>query len=166
MASTEVKLWFLSSLEHFWPDPWVTLSKVALFFEKMQKVFKNKAQGFSTPLKEHLPTPNHTLSPSGRPSSSVWVENNKCINIGFGRFSTWGRGAQATANETSRPSACASHSRGSRGWPPGGGCKRTAPPCLRKFVFLRAKYAKFQGIFSEITEICDFRWSQGGSLLS
>ena len=21
MVSTEVKLWFLSSLEHFWPDP-------------------------------------------------------------------------------------------------------------------------------------------------
>ena len=50
MASFEVKLWFLSSLEHFWPDPYVTLAKVALFFEKMQKVFKNKAQGCSTPL--------------------------------------------------------------------------------------------------------------------
>ena len=28
-----------------------TLSKVALFFEKMHKIFKNKAQGCSTPLK-------------------------------------------------------------------------------------------------------------------
>ena len=50
MVSTEVKLWFFSSLEHFWPDPWDTLSEVALFFEKMHKVFKNKAQGCSTPL--------------------------------------------------------------------------------------------------------------------
>ena len=50
MAFTEVKLWFLSSLEHFWPDPKDTLSKVALVFEKMHKVFKNKAQGCSTPL--------------------------------------------------------------------------------------------------------------------
>ena len=36
----EVKLWFLSTLEHFWPDPYDTLSKIALLFEKMQKVFK------------------------------------------------------------------------------------------------------------------------------
>ena len=43
MVSTEVKLWFLSSLENFWPDPLDTLSEVALFFEKMHKVFKNKA---------------------------------------------------------------------------------------------------------------------------
>ena len=50
MISTEVKLWFLSSLEHFWPDPWDALSEVALFFEKMHKIFKNKAQGCSTPL--------------------------------------------------------------------------------------------------------------------
>ena len=50
MVSTEVKLWFLSSLEHFWPDPQDTLSEIALFFEKMHKVFKNKAQGCSTPL--------------------------------------------------------------------------------------------------------------------
>ena len=55
MASCEVKLWFLSSLEHFWPDPYVTLAKVALFFEKMQKVFKNKAQGCSTPLSTPFP---------------------------------------------------------------------------------------------------------------
>ena len=50
MVSTKVELWYLSSLEHFWPDPQDTLSKVALFFEKMHKVFKNKAQGCSTPL--------------------------------------------------------------------------------------------------------------------
>ena len=52
MVSTEVKLWFLSSLEHFWPDPKGALSEVALFFEKMHKVFKNKAQRCSTPLKK------------------------------------------------------------------------------------------------------------------
>ena len=50
MVYTEVKLWFLSSLEHFWPDPKDTLSEVALFFEKMLKTFKNKAQRCSTPL--------------------------------------------------------------------------------------------------------------------
>ena len=50
MVSTEVKLWFLSSLEHFWPDPKGALSKVDLFFEKMHKVFKKKAQRCSTPL--------------------------------------------------------------------------------------------------------------------
>ena len=61
MASTEVKLWFLSSLEHFWPDPYDTLSKVALFFENMHKVFKNKAQGCSTPLKPAGPTKTSIL---------------------------------------------------------------------------------------------------------
>ena len=50
MVPTEVKLWFWSSLEYFWPDPWDTLSKAALFFEKIHKVFKNKAQRCSTPL--------------------------------------------------------------------------------------------------------------------
>ena len=52
MVSTEGKLWFLSSFEHFWPDPYDILSKGALFFKKMHKVFKNKAQGCSTPLSE------------------------------------------------------------------------------------------------------------------
>ena len=56
MVSTEVKLWFSSSLENFWPDPYGTLSEVALFFEKMHKVFKNKAQGCSTPLIKQLLT--------------------------------------------------------------------------------------------------------------
>ena len=56
MVSTEVKLSFLSSLEHFWPDPQETMSEVALFFEKMHKVFKNKAQRCSTPLMQHTPT--------------------------------------------------------------------------------------------------------------
>ena len=43
MISIEVKPWFLSSLEHFWPDPYDTLSTVALLFEKMHKVSKNKS---------------------------------------------------------------------------------------------------------------------------
>ena len=51
MVSTDVKLRFLSSLEHFCPDSYDTLSKIALFFEKMHQVFKNKAQGCSTPLR-------------------------------------------------------------------------------------------------------------------
>ena len=50
MVSTEVKLQFLTSLDHFWPDPYDTFSKVALFSEKMHKVFKNKVQGCCTPL--------------------------------------------------------------------------------------------------------------------
>ena len=55
MVSTELKVWFLSSFEHFWPDPYDTLSKIALFFEKMHKVFKSKAQGCSTPLSSSFP---------------------------------------------------------------------------------------------------------------
>ena len=51
MVSTEIKLWFLSSLEHFISDPLDTLAKVALFFEKIHKVFKNKVQWYSTPLR-------------------------------------------------------------------------------------------------------------------
>ena len=50
MVSTDVKLWFLSFFEHFWPVPYETLSEVDLFFEKMHKVSKNKAQRCSTPL--------------------------------------------------------------------------------------------------------------------
>ena len=40
MVSTEVKLQFLSSLEHFWPDQYDSLSKAALFFEKMHSLQK------------------------------------------------------------------------------------------------------------------------------
>ena len=32
--------------------------------------------------------------------------------------------------------------------PPGGGCKRAAPPCLGKFCTWQAKYAKFQALLS------------------
>ena len=67
---------------------------------------------------------------------------HKIVNIGLGRFSTLG--AQTTASEASRPSACAKHSRGPGGWPPGGGCKGAAPTCVRKFCILQAKYAYFQ----------------------
>ena len=41
----------MSSLERFWPDPWDTLSEVALFFEKMHKVFKIRPRGAGPPLK-------------------------------------------------------------------------------------------------------------------
>ena len=50
MVSTEVKLWLLSSVEHFYLEPYDSLSKVALFFEKMQEIFKNKIQRCCTPL--------------------------------------------------------------------------------------------------------------------
>ena len=49
MVSAEIKLWFLGSLEHFWPDLYEIFSKVALFFEKMHKVFIIKAQGAVPP---------------------------------------------------------------------------------------------------------------------
>ena len=40
----------MSSLEHFQSDPMNTLPEVALFFEKIHKIVKNKVQGCSTPL--------------------------------------------------------------------------------------------------------------------
>ena len=46
--------------------------------------------------------------------------SHKIVNIGLGRFSTWGGGAQTTASEASRPSACARRSGG-------GGSRRPAP---------------------------------------
>ena len=48
MVSTDIKLWFLSSLEHFLSDPLNILPKVTLFFEKIHKGFKYN--GYSTPL--------------------------------------------------------------------------------------------------------------------
>ena len=38
---------------------------------------------------------------------------------------------------------------GPGGWPPRRGCKGAAPPCLRKFCILRAKYAEFQAPFQK-----------------
>ena len=32
VVSAGTKLWFLSSLKDFWPDPYDALSKIALFF--------------------------------------------------------------------------------------------------------------------------------------
>ena len=51
LVSTKIKLWFLGSLEHFLSDALDTLSKVALFFEKIHKVFKG--QWCSNPLKSY-----------------------------------------------------------------------------------------------------------------
>ena len=53
MVSTEMTLWFLSCLENFLTDSLDTLSKGALFFEQIHKVFKNKVQWCSTPLTGH-----------------------------------------------------------------------------------------------------------------
>ena len=44
----------MSFLEYFWPDPYDTLSKFALLFKKMHKVFKNKDLGCCTPLKLYI----------------------------------------------------------------------------------------------------------------
>ena len=71
MASTEAKLWFLSSVEHFWPDPKDTLSKFGLFFEKMHKVFKNKAQRCSTPLSLKVSTTILMLIATSQKSACV-----------------------------------------------------------------------------------------------
>ena len=49
MVSNKVKLWFFSSFEHF-DQIHRILSKVALFFKKMHKIFQNKAQVCSSPL--------------------------------------------------------------------------------------------------------------------
>ena len=49
MVSTAIKLWFLSSLEHFWSDPIDNLSKVVFLLRKCTKSSKNKVGG-STPL--------------------------------------------------------------------------------------------------------------------
>ena len=89
------------------------------------------------------------------------------LNIGLGRFSTWGGGAQAITSEASRPNACEWRSRGSGGWPPSGGCKGAAvPPCLRKFCILRAKYASFQALFSlDLQKYMIFGGRKGPALL-
>ena len=50
MVSTEIKMRFLSSLEHFQSDPFDILSEVAFFLKKIHKVFKNKVHGCSIPL--------------------------------------------------------------------------------------------------------------------
>ena len=52
MVSTVIKMWFLSSLDHFLSDPLDTLSKVVYFFEKIHLVFKTKVMGRSSPLNE------------------------------------------------------------------------------------------------------------------
>ena len=50
MVSTEVKLWFLSSLDYFWPDPYDTLSKVDLFFWENAQSLQKKGPGVQYPL--------------------------------------------------------------------------------------------------------------------
>ena len=57
---------------------------------------------------------------------------HKIVNIGLAEDFQHG-GAQTTASETSRPSACARRSRGSRGLAPWRGLQGAAPPCVRKF---------------------------------
>ena len=54
MVSTEIKLHILSFLEHFLSDPFNTSSEVALFFEKIRKVLKNKVgPGVQYSLRDH-----------------------------------------------------------------------------------------------------------------
>ena len=51
MVYTEVKLWFLSSLENFMTRSiGYFVRSCFIYFEKMHKTFKNKAQRCSTPL--------------------------------------------------------------------------------------------------------------------
>ena len=83
MVSTDVELWFLSSLEHLWPDSLDTLSKVASFFEKMHKVFKNKTQGA-------VPTYNSKIQIQG--NSTLWqasANSGACATCGARRCSKW-----------------------------------------------------------------------------
>ena len=51
IVSTEIDLYFLSSLEHFQSDTFDTLSEVAFSFEEIHKVFECKVQECSTPLR-------------------------------------------------------------------------------------------------------------------
>ena len=90
MVSTEVKLWFLSSLEYFWPDPLDTLSKVTLLCEKMHKVFKNKAQRCSTPLSDQggvLGTQDLFFAHFTTFASAFFtVIFSNCLTIGYASF--------------------------------------------------------------------------------
>ena len=51
----------MSSLEHFCPDPSDTLSKVALFCEKMHEVFKNKVQRCCIPLTKSISSTGYLI---------------------------------------------------------------------------------------------------------
>ena len=52
---------------------------------------------------------------------------------------------------------------GPGGWPPGGGWKGAAPPCVRKFCILQAKYAYFQALCGLNLQKCMIWGLQGGS---
>ena len=77
------------------------MSEVAFFFEKMHKVFKNKAQGCSTPLKSHIalgPTQRsvcqeNAFKKSKKSSPRPSPFSRKTI-IGSGTFSKVGGGGQ------------------------------------------------------------------------
>ena len=57
-----------------------------------------------------------------------------------------GGGPQLRAKRVEQ-ALCGRRSGGPGGWPPGGGWKGAASPCLRKCCILRAKYASFQVLF-------------------
>ena len=113
-----------------------------LWFLDSGAVENNKHQALSFPISVGFKrTPYDTKSYSKPPGQTVFVCVSltiSALNIGFGR---WGRGLkQLRAKQADRTLARGTHE-GPGGWPPGGGCKRTAPPCLRKFGILRSKYA-------------------------
>ena len=64
-----------------------------------------------------------------------WKWNLHTFCKGLRRFLTWG-GAEATASEASRPSACARRSRGSRGLAPWMGLQEGSAPLPKKILNL------------------------------
>ena len=68
--------------------------------------------------------------------------------------------------ERTRRLSAVSRSWGSRGLAPGRGCKGAAPPWVRKFCILRAKYALFQALFSlHLQKYMIFGVRKGAALL-
>ena len=110
-----------------------------LWFLDSGAVENNKHQTLSFPISVGFKkTPYNTKSYSKPPGQTVFVCVSltiSALNIGFGRFSTWGEGAQATASEANRPSACARHSRGSRGLAPWRGLQKDSTPLPKKIWY-------------------------------
>ena len=80
MVATEVKLWSLTSLDHFWQDPWDTLSEVA-FWGNAQSLQKY-CPGVLYPLKCTPSISVFAVSCSNNMTYIVWSSrSNKHIQV-------------------------------------------------------------------------------------
>ena len=123
-------------------------SKTQLFLDS-DAVENNKHQTLSFPISLGFKRTPYDTKSYPRQTLFVYVGlTYKCIKHSLRKiFNLGGRGIkQLQAKQAAHALAWGIHV-GPEGWPPGGGCKRTAPPCLRKFDILRARYAYFQCIF-------------------